>query len=399
MKILHINAIYGRLSTGTIVKDIQELCIASGIESYAVAPIVAPGFECREVYHMGNAFDEKVHALLSRITGKQAYFSTIPTLMLLKHIKSLKPDIVHLHNLHNNFINYPMLMKHLNKCNVQVIVTLHDCWFYTGGCTHYTHLNCDKWLQSCGKCPDTHIKLYDSSRAVLNDRMRFFRGRWNVTVVGVSDWIRRESIRNVFHGCKNFTVYNGIDQSVFRPSPSNLRKQLGLEGKCVILGPATKWLDPIRKQDFVDFAANLKKDEVLLLFGCKDLQMQVPERVLLYGFTYNREELAQLYSMADVFANCSYEESLSLINVECQACGTPVVTFDNTGMAETVDGTSGLKVKSGDYHELLLACRRIISDNDDNLTKMRLDYMAANFEKTSNYKKMVDIYKSLLSNV
>ena len=135
---------------------------------------------------------------------------------------------------------------------------------------------------------------------------------------------------------------------------------------------------------------------MLLLFGCNEDNLEVPKRIQLYGFTHNREELAQLYSMADVFVNCSYEESLSLINIECQACGTPVVTFDNTGMSETVDGISGLRVKSGNYEELLNSCRQISSLNNEELKDIRLSFIKERFDKHSNYKKLIDIYTSIL---
>lgn len=393
MKIVHINAIYGSLSTGTIMKDIHDLCLANDIESHVVSPIISGDVELNDsVYKIGNVIDEKIHALMSRITGKQAYFSCLSTYRLIKHLSKIKPDIIHLHNLHNNFISLPMLMRWVKQNGIQLYVTLHDCWFFTGGCTHYTHLGCDKWKQSCGKCPDSHIKLLDSSATVLEDRIMFFQDNENVTVIGVSDWIRKESILNVFRGCKSHTVYNGIDLGVFKYRDSDLRERLQLTGKTIILGPATKWLDPIRKGDLKQFASMLKDNEVLLLFGCKDMNISVPKRVRLYGFTHNREELAQLYSIADVFANCTYEESLSLINVECQACGTPVVTFDNTGVSETVDGVSGLRVENGNYQKLLEACRELILNNNQGLKELRQSFIRDRFERETNYQKMIDLY-------
>jgi putative colanic acid biosynthesis glycosyltransferase len=397
MKVLHINAIYGYLSTGTIVKDIHELCVLKGIESSVACSKIFPGFETSGVYLIkNNILERKFHALMSRVTGKQGYYSSFATRCFLKHIQAMQPDIVHLHNLHSNFICLPVLMNYLNSHNIKTIITLHDCWFYTGGCTHYTNQKCYKWRESCGKCIDNHIKIFDSSHSVLLDRISFFQGRNNITVIGVSEWIKNESINNVFRGCANYTIYNGIDLSVFHPSPSYLRKQLRLEEKFVILGPATKWLDSSRKHYLKEFASRLKENEVLLLFGCDEDNIKVPKGVQLYGFTHNREELAQLYSMADVFANCSYEESLSLINVECQACGTPVVTFDNTGMSETVDGISGLRVQSGDYGELLNSCREIVSLDNEELKNIRISFIKKRFDKSSNYKKLIEIYTSIL---
>lgn len=395
MKIIQINAIYGSLSTGTIVKDIHELCISSGIESFIISPNITCDLDNKNIYRVGNIVDEKTHALLSRLTGKQAYYSTFSTLRLIKTIKGLKPDIVHLHNLHNNFINLPLLMKFLNSYNIKTFISLHDCWFYTGGCTHYTRLKCNRWLDSCGNCKDGHIKVFDSSRSVIEDRKIFFQSRSNIVVIGVSDWIRNQAIQNVFRGCTNYTVYNGVDMSVFHYSSSNLREVLGLEGKYIILGPASKWLDPIRKQNLLDFVSCLHDNEVLLLFGCKHTLINVPKGVYLYGFTQSREELAKLYSMADVFANCSYEESFSLISVECQACGTPAVVFNNTGMSETVDGETGFRVETGDYLGLLDACRKLSSLENKEQQEKRLRFIRKNFDKNNNYLRLIEIYRTI----
>lgn len=395
MKIVQINAIYGTLSTGTIVKDIHELCRKVGIESYVVSPIISQSYESPEVYKIGNMLDEKYHAIMSRVTGKQAYFSKFSTHRLLNYLDKIQPDIIHLHNLHNNFINLPMFMRYVENKRIKVVVTLHDCWFYTGGCTHYTHIKCNRWKDGCGSCKDVHIKLIDSSKKVLSDRIRYFHNNKNVSVVGVSDWIRRESLVNVFHGCSSYTVYNGIDTDIFRYRQSDLRKRLELENQIIILGPATKWLDPERKDYLKEFTSNLKSNETLLIFGCKDLTVDVPKGVKLYGFIHGREELAELYSMADVFANCSYEESMSLINVECQACGTPVALFDNTGMSETVDGITGLRVPTGDYRGLLDACRILYTNNNQKVTQKRLDFIHNTFEKNTNYGKLIEIYQDV----
>ena len=93
MRILQINAVYGVGSTGVIVRDIHELCLEKGIESYVAYSTsnILPG-EIKNGYKIGNKLDKKLHALLCRINGKQAYFSRGSTKKLIKHIKEIKPD-------------------------------------------------------------------------------------------------------------------------------------------------------------------------------------------------------------------------------------------------------------------------------------------------------------------
>ena len=111
MKILQINAVYGVGSTGVIVKDIHQMCLNEGIESFvAYSSSNLPYSEIKNGYKIGNKFDKKLHAFLCRINGMQGYFSQISTNKLLGFIKKIKPDIVQLHNLHSNYINLNMLL-------------------------------------------------------------------------------------------------------------------------------------------------------------------------------------------------------------------------------------------------------------------------------------------------
>ena len=396
MKVLQINAVYGHGSTGTIVRDIEQLCEQNGIECYVASPDPKVK-EAKRGYVIGNILDHKLHALLCRINGMQGYFSHIPTWNLCKYIDQIKPDVVHLHNLHSNYIHLNILLKYLAMREIKTIITLHDCWFYTGGCFHYTSVGCDRWQKGCGHCPkkklDTPALLFDRSAKLLADRKRYFQAIGNLTVVGVSDWIRSESIKNVFANRPNLTIYNGIDFQVFKPTPSNLRQQLNLEGKYVILGPFSKWLSEVNRPVFRYFTENLQEDECLLLFGATRQIMDLPKNEKLIGYTKNRIELAQLYSMADVFVNCTREESLSLINVEAQACGTPVITFDNTGVAETVDGINSLRVDTGNASELFNAVNRIRINKPS--SDEIVSFVSKNFDIEKNYKKYIDFYRSL----
>lgn len=103
MKVIEINAVYGQGSTGTIVRDIEHLCEQSGIECYVASPDPKVR-EAKHHYVIGGFVDHKVHAVLSRVYGMQAYYSHIPTKKFLRWLDEVKPDIVHLHNLHSNYI-------------------------------------------------------------------------------------------------------------------------------------------------------------------------------------------------------------------------------------------------------------------------------------------------------
>ncbi len=396
MKVLQINAVYGHGSTGVITRDIEQLCESSGIECYVASPHFGV-CEARRGYKIGGLFDKKLHALLSRINGKQAYFSRWATRRLLKFIDKIEPDVVHLHNLHSNYIHLNMLLQYLSKKDIRTIVTLHDCWFYTGGCFHYTAAGCMRWLEGCGHCPkkmqDIPAYLWDCSASILADRKKYLLAIPRLTMTGVSEWISNEAKRTFLADTPVVTIRNGVDLDVFKPTPSDFRSRLGLEDKYIILGPASKWLQPVNKSALIYFSEHMQADEVLLLFGATDCSLSMPKNVRLYGYTKDREELSALYTCADVFVNTTREDSLSLINVEAQACGTPVITFDATGPKETVDGACGFAVNTGACDQLYDGVMRIRGLGKAKLGGLCRSFIAKNFEIRKNYCKYISLYQ------
>lgn len=397
MKVLQINAVYGHGSTGVIVRDIEHLCEQSGIECYVASPDTKV-HESSRGYVIGNTIDHKFHALMSRIHGKQAYFSHIPTRNLLRWMDEIRPDIVHLHNLHSNYIHLNMLLDYLAKKDIRTIITLHDCWFYTGGCFHYASAGCNGWLHKCGICPKGKrdpIAIFSKKTAqILADRKKRLLFIPRLIVTGVSDWISNEAKKTFLSNCKIVTIHNGVDLTVFKPTPSDLKKRLNLEGKYVILGPASKWLHPVNKEVLEKFTELMQLDEVLLLFGAAQEKVGLPFNVRTYGYTKDRTELAALYTMADVFANTTREDSLSLINIEAQACGTPVVTFDATGPKETVDGNNSLNAIAGNAVDLYSKVQFIRNMTTKDTAKTCIEFIANSFALTDNYNKFIELYNS-----
>ena len=277
MKVIQINAVYGVGSTGVIVEDLHNLALENGIESYvSYSTTNRSPDEIKNGYVIGKNLGKKIHAVLSRLGGKQAYFSSFATKKLIKHIENVNPDIVHLHNLHSNFVNMNMLLKYLGKKDIKTVITLHDCWFFTGGCFHYTSVGCNKWQESCGNCPkkmqDTPALLKDNSAKILADRKKYFGKIKNLSVVGVSQWIANEGEKTIFKGKNVLNIYNGIDTEFFVPTPSDFREKHGLEDRFLILAPASKWLKPINKDTFETVSKNLPSDCVIVMLGCSECQ-------------------------------------------------------------------------------------------------------------------------------
>ena len=397
MKIVQINAVYGYGSTGTIVKDIQYACLQAGIDCVAVYS-QSQG-EVRKGYQMGNLISNKIHALLSRIGGKQGYFSYLSTWKLLRYLDSYQPTILHLHNLHGCYINVPMLLKYAAKKDIAVVVSLHDCWFYTGGCSHYTRVGCNQWLQQCGNCPQRYVEFpalfYDSSAAQLRDRRELFGAIKNLTAVGVSQWIVNEARKTVFCNARCLAIHNGIDTDFFHPTVSDFRKKYDLEDKFVILAPANKWFLDINRETFDYFALHLADDMRMVFFGNGVDKSRLTDKMVNIGFVSSREEMRDIYSACDVMANSTREESLSLLNVEVQACGTPVVTYSNTGVRETVDGKCGFAVETGNPEVMWEAVMNFKQKGKKHFSDLCVLWVKQEFDREDNYMRYINMYKTI----
>ena len=399
MKIVQINAVYGFGSTGIIVQDLQKICQDNRIEC-----IVAYSQSKRRVengYHLGNLLSHKIHALLSRISGKQGYFSICSTLRFLKFLDKYQPDIIHLHNLHGCYINVPMLLRYVAKKSIKVVVTLHDCWFYTGGCSHYTSAGCTKWMNECGNCPkrydETPALIWDASSKILEDKKSLFGAITNLVAVGVSQWITDEAHRTVFKYAKCLTIHNGIDTKFFHPENSSFKKKLNIKNKQVILAPANKWFLEINRETFEYFSSRLTDNMCMIFIGSGCDEKRLTDKMINCGHISSREEIRDIYNAADVMVNCTREESLSLLNIEVQACGTPVVTYSNTGVKETVNGQCSYAVENGNAKLLWEQVQIVLNTGKEHYSKECIKWIDANYNRDVNYQKYYNLYCSLVS--
>lgn len=418
MRILLVNGVFGYGSTGTIVRDIQTLCEHQRIDCYvAYSESNLSVKQLRNTYKIGTTWEKKLHAIFCRINGKQAYFSYIATKHFIKYIKQIKPDVVHLHTLHGNYINLPMVLRFLAMNRIRTIITMHDCWYYTGGCFHYTQVGCFKWKDKCGDCPkkldDTPAFLFDKSSQILADRKRLFDAIPNLTITGVSNWISEEALKGIFKDKHVITINNGVDTNVFKPTllqdvsqTEDLKDfQSSIMGCFVLMGLAAKWLDPANRDAFNYILSQMHSDERFILFGCDDSKLSIlasvnlsaeqRKKILPLRYTTNRSQLAAIYTNADVFINCTHEESFSLINVEPQACGTPVVTYANTGAKETVDNKCSFAVPTDDYRSMWRKIMQIRQNGKKYYSEDCIQWVRENFDMQDNYKKYIDLYTNI----
>ena len=297
-----------------------------------------------------------------------------------------------------------MLLLYLAKKNISTVLTLHDCWFFTGKCFHFVGCGCEKWKTGCGDCPqnkeDVKSLFFDCTKSVFRDKEIAFQAIPNLTVVGCSDWIKGLAKQSsMFAGKKITRIYNGVDTSVFYQRDSDkLKKKNMLENKFVILGMANKWLKKENTEIVKKLIKNLSDDDRVVIVGCTDQQkkeLKKYSQVLAFGFITDRNTLADIYSSADVFVNMTFEDTLPTVNMEAICCGTPVITYNSCGSPELVrTGVTGYVISQKSECELFNALYKVKNGLIDR------DKCAAEgvkrFDKTSQYQKYIRLYQNIV---
>lgn len=398
MKVLQVNATYGYSSTGIIMKDIGEIIRKNGGEAFFAYQTASEA--PNNGYIIGNKLDWKFHALFCRLFGGQGYYSKSATNRFLQYLDEVKPDIVHLHNLHSNYIHLNLLLDYLAKKDIATVITLHDCWYFTGKCFHYVDVNCDKFQTGCGDCPKRKAAprslFFDVSAKVLKDRYKFLSKIPRLNIVGCSDWVCNEAKSGILRDFNITRIYNGVDIDIFKPYEKNILKENYGEDCFYVMGMANKWLLPANK-DLLNSIEKILNDRLkLVLVGCKEEQIsdlkQFSPNILPIGFIKDRMELAQYYSAADVFVNVTHADTLPTVNMESICCGTPVITYDSCGSPELILEGCGKVIKENAKAVLISAIHEGIEKIDKtNLTKARL-----RFNKHECYKSYLQCYLKIL---
>lgn len=401
MRVLQINAIYKQYSTGRTTMELHQALMEKGVESYVAAPNLCGLSE--NCYQIGNRLDWKIHALFSRLFGLQGYFSHAATRSLLHYMDDIKPDIIHLRNLHSNYINIPRLLEYISKRQIPTVLTLHDSWFYTGKCVYYIEDRCDRWLSGCGHCPALRkgngSLFFDRSHKMLLDKKRLFSKITKLAVIGVSKWTSEDAARSILKNAAIIKpIYNWIDLEIFRPQATDdLRRKLHLENQYVLLGVAMTWI-PLKGIDiFYKLSQLLPPGFQLVLVGDSLAPKYKDSGILSYGEVNDISQLSKLYAMADIFVNPTIQETFGKTTAEALACGTPVVAYHSTAMPELIakDGEFGELVSEYTADAFLKAILCV-------KTKGKAAYQArcrqraeSLFDKSANISKYVQVYEEL----
>jgi len=368
MKIVQINA-FSNKSTGTIMMNIHKELLKQGHDSYVVWGRGREPENNHEIY-MNDKLGVYFHGLYTRLTDKTGFASKGATKRLIKKLDEIKPDIIHLHNIHGYYINIEMLFNYIKKNNIRTIWTLHDCWAFTGHCPHFELIGCTKWKDGgCHDCPLKNMypkSITDNSKWNYQKKKEIFTGVKDLTIITPSKWLANLVNQSFLKDYKIIVINNGIDTNIFKPRKSDFRKKYNLENKKIILGVASDWTKEKGYYDFIDLSKLLDNNYQIVMVGLNKEQLkEIPNNILGIERTENAIQLAEIYTAADVFLNLTYADNYPTTNLEAQACGTPCITYNTGGSPESVPKENVVDKDIAKVVERL---------NTKSITKDKLDY-------------------------
>ena len=400
--IFQINVTSNWGSHGKIAEDIGRLAIEKGWRSVIAYGRYATPSQS-ETIKIGSDISVKEHVLESRLMDNHGLASRSATRRLIKQIDDIKPDIIHLHNIHGYYLNYPLLFDYLKSAGVPVVWTLHDCWPFTGHCAYFDYAKCEKWeIGCCAPCPckNEYPKtiLFEATKRNYQLKKEIFNTIDNLTLVPVSDWLGGLLQESFLKKHPVHVIKNGIDINVFKPTDSvDVRKKYGIDEQPYLIGVASVWEKRKGFDDFLKLAKEMPQGMRMVLVGLDKEKLSTANQNGIVGIprTENVGELTALYSGAEMFLNLTYEDNYPTTNLEAMACGTPVLTYRTGGSPEAVSSETGWVVEKDD----LKAVKDIIISLPQKNETMRVACRKRAeeiFDKNKCFEEYMKLYESLI---
>lgn len=401
MKIIQINSVVNSGSTGRIAEELGNVLLENGHQSY-IAYGRGTGTSNSKLIRIGSKWDIYTHGAFTMLTDRHGFASRRSTRAFLKELDRIQPDVIGLHNLHGYYLNLPLLFEWIKANNVPVLWTLFDCWAFTGHCSYFDDIGCEKWKSQCHECPKHRNypgSWLDNSKWNYTQKKSLFTTLEKMELVTHSNWLS-VLVKDSYLKKYNVNVTpSAINLKLFKPMGSQLSQRYHLGNKKVLLGCASSWSNRKGYWDFIKLNELIDKETyqiVMIGLNAKE-RKKLPESIIGIQRTESVEELAQWYTLASVFVNPTSQDNFPTTNLEALACGTPVVTYDTGGSPEAIDAFTGRVVPKSDVDGLFDAIKSLEKENKEDLAKACRERAEKYFDSSDRYLDYLRIYERLVN--
>lgn len=364
MRIVQLNCVFGHGSTGKIVESIHRYLKMRGDESYVLYGYGPDSSDCSAI-RVVPPLIRKIQSLRSRVTGFPYGGAVWGTRATIGALKTLKPDVVHIHCFNAYIANIYAILDYLKREHIPTVITNHAEFMYTGGCTHA--LQCSKWLTGCGGCGRIGKEhpvswFFDRTHEEWERLRKAYDGFDKMTVCCVSDWVRARAAQSPFFSEYQVqTVLNGLDINVFRYRPNKkLREDLTAGCKNTVIHVTPDFGSPIKGGWHVLEMARRMPDISFIIVGKSGGVETDLENVHFVGRVDDQTLLAEYDSLSDACLLTSGVETYSMVTAESLCCGTPVVGFRAGGPESIADQAHSDFVMPGDDDGLERSLKMVV---------------------------------------
>lgn len=394
MKNVAIVNVINSKSTGKIALNLLEQLTEKGYEVTFYYGIGDKSNSSNQI-RFNSLFEFKFHSLLSKITGLQGAFSTFATRRMLKEMKKKDIDTVILINPHAFFLNEKLFYSYIANNKLRFIYIIPDEYAYLGNCA--VNPPCERYMTGKGKCPNIHLYpnswFFDTCSVIMNRKLSCYKSLSRARFVGPEFVINNLKKSYLGKSMQTAVLDEAIDIHLYSPKDTaKLKEYHGIDDDKIIIlciAPLSKGVEY-----FKQVAERFKKDDkfVFIHIGKDDIESH--DNYIHVGFVKENSDLAVYYSMADLFLFPSMADTMSNACLEALACGTPLLTFNISGMPYLMDDSVGTMVKPKSVDELVSVVKKTEKKTDEIVNRCR-QYAERRYDMAKYADRIVEIANSI----
>jgi glycosyltransferase involved in cell wall biosynthesis len=323
-------------------------------------------------------------------------------------------DIIDLRNLFGGFFNLWSLPS-LSR-QKPVVWRLPDLWAVTGHCAY--PYDCQRWVSGCYRCPlmtpagreivEPKPTVFDSTRRVWQAKRNIY-SRSKLHIIVTTRWMKEQVSRSILQDALSINVIsNGVNLDVYKPyDRKEVRQQLGLDPDDRILLWAAGGKGNYRKgyhlayQALEELQETEGKPPLLITMGGEEgwSRPETLTRVRHFGFVYDAESQAKIFSAADAFLCTTLADGQPQTALESLACGTPIISFDIGPMPDlAIPSYTGLLARTTDSSTLAETIRMFYNtpESHPRLQENCLREAREKYDIRKQTGKYITLYENLL---